>query len=249
MKTIAIITGASSGLGAEFLKNIPKQYPQIEEIWTIQRREAESALDKIPVRSILLDLTDWQSYATLQELLCAEQPNIRLLINNAGFGKIGNMDGSPYSEQGRMVDLNVRAVTVITSLCLPYMQRQADIVNVASIAGFAPNPRMTVYSSTKAYLLSFSKSLREELKPKGIHCLAVCPGPMHTEFLPVAGIREGTSKTFDTLPYCNPAQVAAKALRQVQKNRAVYTPRLFYKFYRILAKLLPHNWIMKISKT
>lgn len=249
MKKIAVITGASAGLGIAFLKNIPARYPETQEIWAIQRRKADAQSYPIPIRSVQLDLTDRESYRQLEELLRTEQPDIQLLINNAGFGKIGDLAESEYHEQGRMVDLNVRAATVITTLCLPYMRRNAHIVNVASIAGFAPNPRMTVYSSTKAYLISFSKSLREELKPKGVHCMAVCSGPMHTEFLPVAGIQKGTSKTFDTLPYCDPDRVAEKALKLVQKNRAIYTPRLFYRFYRILAKLLPHNFIMKISKT
>ncbi len=249
MKKIAVVTGASAGLGAEFIKNIHKQYPTIDEIWTVQRREISHSTSEIPVKSICLDLTDNQSYPKLEEILTREKPDIHLLINNAGFGKIGNLNDSKYDEQGLMVDLNIRAATVITAICLPYMQRGANIINIASIAAFAPNPRMTVYSSTKAYVLSFSKSLREELKPLGINCIAVCPGPMRTEFLPVAGIEKGTSKTFDTLPYADPSKVAINSLKKAKSGAAVYTPLFFYKFYRVLAKLLPHNLIMKMSKT
>lgn len=249
MKKIAIVTGASSGLGAEFIKNIHYQYPTIDEVWTIQRREIEDGASELPIRSICLDLTDNQNYPKLEAILKEENPDIRLLINNAGFGKIGNLCDSKYDEQGLMVDLNIRAATVITTICLPYMQRGANIINIASIAAFAPNPRMTVYSSTKAYVLSFSKSLREELKPLGINCIAVCPGPMYTEFLPVAGIEKGASKTFDTLPYADPSKVAVKSLKKAKSGATVYTPLFFYKFYRVLAKLLPHNLIMKMSKT
>ncbi|MBQ7288244.1 MAG: SDR family NAD(P)-dependent oxidoreductase [Clostridia bacterium] len=249
MKKIAVITGASTGLGAEFLKQLPIQFPEIEEVWTIQRRPIQTSSGKIPVKEILLDLTERQSFTHLKQIFAEQKPEIRLLINNAGSGKIGNLADCNYEEQGCMIDLNNRAATLLTALCLPYMARGAMILNVASIAAFAPNPRMTVYSATKAYLLSFSKSLREEIKPLGIHCTAICPGPMCTEFLSVAGIEKGTSKAFDTLPYCIPSKVAAQALKSVKRNRILYTPRLFYKFYYILAKLLPHGLIMKISKT
>ena len=123
------------------------------------------------------------------------------------------------------------------------------IVNTCSIASFAPNPRMTTYCSTKAYVLSFSRSLRFELKNKKINVCAVCPGPMDTEFLPIAGIEKGTSKTFDTLPRCNPDKVAEKGLNAASKGKGVYTPKAFFRFYRFVAKVLPHSIVMKMSKT
>ena len=108
---------------------------------------------------------------------------------------------------------------------------------------------MTVYCSTKAYVLSFTKSLRFELRGTGINVCAVCPGPMATEFLDVAGISGGKSKTFETLPYCDPDKVAAGALKAASAGRNVYTPRAFFKFYRFLAKILPHSLVMRMSKT
>ena len=249
MKKIAIITGASSGLGLELIKNINRQFPDISEIWAVQRRDVNFDTIKTPVKSISLDLTSNESYEKLSQLLNEEKPQIELLINNAGFGKIGNVAESDYPNQALMVDLNCRALSVITTLCLPFMSKGANIINIASIAAFAPNPRMSVYSATKAFVLSYSKSLREELKPLGISCMAVCPGPMRTEFLSVAGINKGASKTFDRLPYVNPVKVAAKALKKAKRKTAVYTPHIFYKFYRLLAKLLPHSIIMKMSKT
>ncbi len=249
MKKIALITGASSGLGLELIKNINSQFPDISEIWAVQRRDVNFDTIKIPVRSICLDLTSKDSYESLSQLLNEEKPQIELLINNAGFGKIGNVAESEYSNQALMVDLNCRALSVITTLCLPFMSKGASIINIASIAAFAPNPRMSVYSATKAYVLSYSKSLREELKPLGINCMAVCPGPMRTEFLSVAGIDKGASKTFDRLPYVNPVKVASTAIKKAKRKTAVYTPHIFYKFYRLLAKLLPHSIVMKMSKT
>ena len=141
------------------------------------------------------------------------------------------------------------AVGSVTALTLPFMRNGGEIINVCSIAAFAPNTRMAVYCSTKAYVLSLSKALRGELKKRGINVLAVCPGPMDTEFLPTAGIAPGSSHTFDTLPRVNPSVMARKSLAASKKKKGVYTNRLFYKFYRIIAKLLPHSIVMKMCGT
>ena len=107
---------------------------------------------------------------------------------------------------------------------------------------------MTVYSSTKAYVSSFTVGLAEELKPKGITVTAVCPGPMKTEFLDVGNIT-GNSKMFATLPYCDQVRVAGGALRAARAGRTIYTPKLFYKFYRLLAKVTPVKLMVKLAKT
>lgn len=251
---IALVTGASSGLGEEFVRVISEKYDEIEEIWVIARRsERLNALKtRFPNKKIFpisLDLTKNESCDTLSEMLESEKPEIKILVNNAGFGTLGDFDTMDMNTQTRMVDLNNRALTAVTSISLPYMKKGDFIVNVCSIASFAPNPRMTVYCSTKAYVLSFSKSLRFELKKKGINVLALCPGPMDTEFLPAAGIEKGSSHTFDTLPRVNPAMAAEKSLYYASKGRGIYTPRVFFKFYRFLAKVLPHGIVMHMSKT
>ncbi|MDD6175737.1 MAG: SDR family NAD(P)-dependent oxidoreductase [Firmicutes bacterium] len=250
---IAVITGASSGLGKEFFLAAAEQFPQLEEFWLVARREEKlrelaALLPQKNVRILPMDLTKEESIDSLEQLFQDQQPEIGLLVNNAGFGTLGNFDAMERPVQTKMIDLNVRALTALTSAALPFMKHGSAVVNVCSIASFAPNPRMTVYCSTKAYVMSFSRSLREELKPRGINVLSVCPGPMRTEFLPAAGIESGSSKTFDTLPYCDPKQVAAGALRSARQGKAVYTNRLFFKFYRVLAKLLPHGFVMKFSK-
>lgn len=251
---IAIVTGASSGLGEEYVRVISEQYGDIDEIWVIARRSARlnELKSKFPSKSIFpisLDLTDNNSYKAFADMLESEKPEVSILVNNAGFGTLGDFDSMDVNTQTRMIDLNNRALTAITSVTLPYMKKGSFIVNVCSIASFAPNPRMTVYCSTKAYVLSFSKSLRFELKKKGINVLALCPGPMDTEFLPAAGIEKGSSRTFDTLPRVNPKMAAVKSLYYASKGRGIYTPRAFFKFYRILAKVLPHGIVMHMSKT
>lgn len=251
MNTV-IITGASSGLGKCFFDEICKKYKDIDEIWLIARRKER--LEKISegcgvkTRILPLDLSLDTSLKTLSDTLEEAKPNVKILINNSGFGKLGNVEDEDYASQAAMVDVNCKALTAISTMCLKYMKKGSFIVNVCSIASFAPNPRMTVYSSTKAYVMSYSRGLRFELKQRGINVLAVCPGPMDTEFLSVADIYD-KSKTFNTLPRCVPQEVAKGALKSAEKGKSVYTNKFFYKFYRVFAKLLPHSFVMQLSKT
>lgn len=250
---IAIITGASSGLGEKFALQIDKSRPEIEEIWLIARREdrLKALAEKLTKKSkvLSLDITsaeDLQKYSTT---LKTENACVGILINNAGYGKIGNFTELKTEDNVGMVSLNCEALTAITALTLPYITENGEIINSCSIASFAPNTRMAVYSATKAYVMSLSRALRVELKSRKINVLAVCPGPMDTEFLPLAGIQKGTSRTFDTLPRVSPEKVAEKSLIASKRKKAVYTNRFFYKFYRILAKLLPHSLVMKLAGT
>lgn len=250
---IAVVTGASSGIGKEYAAEISRTRKEIDEIWLIARREnklhnvAEELSAK--TRVLALDITDSDCLNKYTSLLSELKPTVSLLINNAGFGRLGNFDTVSAKDNGGMVRLNCEALTVMTSLTLPYMQKDSEIINVCSIAAFAPNTGMSVYSSTKAYVMSLSRALRIELKSRGINVLAVCPGPMDTEFLPVAGIAKGSSRTFDTLPRVNPAVMARKSLAASAKKRGVYTNRLFFKFYRVIAKILPHSIVMKMCGT
>ncbi len=250
---VAIITGASSGLGIEFLKETVASRKNIDEIWLVARRTEkleQIALEYPSVKCVplSLDLSKEESYALLEEKLSSGDYNVKMLINNAGFGKMGNIKDMPCLSQTSMIDVNCKGLTAMATVCLKHMQKGSEIINVCSIASFVPNPRLTVYSSTKAYVLSFTKGLREELKPFGINCMCVCPGPMRTEFFSVADIAPGSSKTFDTLPYSDPNKVARGTLKASKKGRCVYTHLAFFKFYRVLAKLLPHNFLMKLSK-
>ena len=255
-KKIAIITGASSGLGKEFLKALIPDASEFDEIWIIARRleklqeiakECTEISDKI--RPVSMDLTQDASYENLKKLLTEEDADVKVLINNAGCGLLGNVADMTPESQIRMVDLNVKAMTAVAALTVKFMKKGSYIINTCSIAAFAPNTRMTVYSSTKAYVLSFTKGLHNELKPRKINVMAVCPSPMRTEFLEIAGLDKGQSKTFETLPYCEPRMVAVNSVKYAKRGKCVYTPRIFYKFYRILAKILPHAIVMKMSKT
>jgi len=200
MKT-AIITGASSGLGREFARQLTDIFPEIECCWLIARREdrlEEIAREMVGVETVCLplDLCDSMSFTTLQEKLAAEKPEVAILINNAGCGYLGRMGETETAVQTRMVDLNVRAMTAMTNLVIPYMPAGGRILNTSSIASFCPTPRMTVYGASKAYVSSFTVGLSEELKRRDITVTAVCPGPMKTEFLDVGSIT-GRSPAFE----------------------------------------------------
>lgn len=252
MKT-AVITGASSGLGLEFVKAVLENRKDIERIIVIARREERLEDLKNKYGDIIyplpLDLKSNDSYKTLKETLTRQGLDVVLLINNAGFGKLGYFGDISTADNADMVRLNCEAVTAVTGVCLPFMKEGAEIINTCSIASFAPNIRMATYSSTKAYIMSLSRALREELKCRKINVLACCPGPMDTEFLPVANINKGASHTFDTLPRVNVKEMAVKSLKASGKKKAVYTNKLFYKFYRLVAKILPHCIVMKMAKT
>ena len=145
-----------------------------------------------------------------------------------------------------MIDLNVRALTLMTKLVLPYMGRGSEIINTSSIASFCPNTRLNVYSATKAYVTSFSRGLAAELRARDITVCAVCPGPMKTDFI-TRGEIAGHSRTFDLLPYCDVRRCARGALLASAAGCEVYTPTPFYKLYRALAKILPVRVTVRIA--
>lgn len=252
MKT-AIITGASSGLGREFARRIKLHFPEIEECWLIARRrerleELAEEIEGVKCEVLALDVTSGEGMAALSARLSEKRPDVRLLINNAGCGVLNNFDEAEISGQLNMVDLNIRALTAVTHMTLEYMSRGARLINISSIASFVPNARMAVYSASKYYVRAFSRALGMELRRRGIKVTAVCPGPMSTEFLGVAGIN-GNSRTFEVLPRVPAEKVAAGALRAARRGRPVYTPGAFYKFYRVLAALVPDTLMMWFTRT
>ena len=249
----AVITGASSGLGKEYINAIIAEYPTVDVFWLVARRKellkeiADEHPDKT-IAAISLDLSQQESLEIFEKLLKENEPEIKVLVNNAGFGKCGDFFTSNRASQMGMVDVNCRALTAITRLCLPYMLDDSLVINVASIAAFAPTPRMSVYSATKAYVLALSKALHDELRPRGIKVLAVCPGPMDTDFWNVAGVPEGKSRLIDKLPREDPREVAEKSLRAAKRGKMVYAKSAVYKFYHVLSKVLPHGLLMEFTE-
>lgn len=250
---IAVITGASSGLGKEFAKQVYTAYPQLDEIWVLARRkekleELKETLGE-KIRVVAMDITKEDSQEEYLNLLKQESAEVTLLINNAGYGKLGFFEDISTKDNGGMVRLNCEALTVFTSISLPFMPNGSEIINTCSIASFTPNTKMAVYSSTKAFVMSLSRALRVELRPRKINVLAVCPGPMDTEFLPVANIEKGTSRTFDIMPRVSVSGITARSIKASKKGKAVHTDLFFYKLYRVVAKILPKSITMLFAKT
>lgn len=250
---IAILTGASSGLGRAFAGKIHEVFPEIDEIWLVARRterlEALAAeTNAVRMVPVPCDLLNEESYRSLIGRLQAEKPEVRLLINNAGCGFLGAFADSNEDEQLRSIDLNVRALTRLTRAALPYMPRGARVLNTSSIASFSPNPNMAVYSATKAYVTFFSRALNDELRASGRSCTAVCPAPMNTEFLTLGRVA-GHSRMFERLPYETVDEVSLGALKAAKKRKAVYTPRAFYRFYHFLCRILPDALLIRLGRT
>ncbi len=250
---IALLTGASSGLGRMFATKIHAVFPEIDEIWVVARRlerlEAlKSEIKDVYVTPIAADITSESDRKMIFDRVKNENAEIALLINNAGCGFHGAFESSDIEEQEKCIRLNVLALTAFTRSALDFMPRGARILTTSSIASFVPNANMAVYSASKAYATFFSRALNEELHTSHRSATAVCPAPMNTEFLTVGHVK-GNSKTFERLPYCDVEKVAVGALKAAKMRKAVYTPRAFYKFYRILVRLLPEGLLVKLAKT
>ena len=247
---IAIVTGASSGMGREFVLQL-SQYVDVDEIWAIARRkEALEALNEevsVPVRAIGLDLLEEDSFKTLSQLLQKESPNVKLLVNAAGFGKFGTYHKVPLEDDCKMIDLNCKALLVMTRLVLPYMEKGSHILQLDSLSAFQPVPYITTYGATKAFVLSYSRALNRELKPRGIRCMAMNPGWVKTDFFTHAFQTNADAevKYFDRLYEAKDG--VATGLKDLYKTRKDYSVHgLPVKIQVLLVKIVPHSIVMNI---
>lgn len=244
---IAIITGASSGMGREFARQIPRLYRQLDEIWLVARstdrlKELKEELP-LPVKIFDGDLMRDYIYERIEKELRRCSANVRMLVNGAGYGKIGEASSLDTKEQLGMIDLNCRSLTKMTFLCLPYMSKGSRIIQVASAAAFAPQPGFAVYAATKSYVYSFSRSVGSELKKQGIFITAVCPGPVNTAFFERAG--ECKCKAKERV-MAHPEAVVRKALIDSAAGRETSVYGAAMKAARIAAGLLPDRLIVRL---
>ena len=244
---IAIVTGASSGMGREFVRQL-HNYIQPDMIWAIARRqsalEALVAETAIPVRPIVLDLGQVSAFQSLAAMLEEEKPEVELLVNAAGFGKFGDFDGIPLEDDLNMIDLNCKALVAMTRLCLPYMHRGSHILQLDSLSAFQPVPYITTYGATKAFVLSYTRACNAELKPRGIRMMAMNPAWVKTEFFNHA------FQTNNRVQYFNYVQeaedVVAVGLRDLYRSKKdMSIPGLGVKLQVLGVKLLPHKLVMK----
>ena len=162
---IAIVTGASSGMGRQFVLQL-KNYVQVDEVWAIARRkDALESLEKecgVKVRPISLDLCEEESFRTMEKLLSEEKPDVKLLVNAAGFGKFGAYHKVSLTDESRMIDLNCKALLLMTRIVIPYMAPGSHILQLDSLSAFQPVPYITTYGATKAFVLSYSRSMNRD---------------------------------------------------------------------------------------
>lgn len=248
-KKVIVVTGASSGIGEEFVRQLDKEFSRIDEIWLIarnvKRMEEIASTLKNTARIFGLDLEKEQQRNELQLLLESEKPNICMLVNCAGFGLMGDFEQLDMKEQLDMIELNCKALTAVTYMAIPYMVRNGRILQLASSAAFVPQAHFAVYAATKSYVLSFSRALQEELIPKEIFITAVCPGPVDTPFFDRAE-RNGQTLALKKNFSVSAEKVVKDALIASKKRKTVTVCSLPLKLFRIVCKIVPHSWILEI---
>ena len=246
---IAIVTGASSGMGREFVRQL-HTYTNADEIWAIARRadalEELKAETRLPVRPLSLDLLDPKSFSTLETLLEEEKPVVSLLVNAAGFGKFGAYHKVSLADESRMIDLNCKALVLMTRLCIPYMDKPGYILQLDSLSAFQPVPYITTYGATKAFVLSYTRAMNRELKGTGIRMMAMNPGWVKTEFFDHAmQTNSGEVQYFNILYEAK--DVVATGLHNLYKTKKDYSIHGLPVRNQVRAvKLVPHSIVMTI---
>ena len=239
---IAIVTGATGDIGEEFVKSLLNE---VDLLWAVGRNEEKLNLlkdkygDKIV--PVMCDLSDHESLLNLCHKIEDEKPSIKCLVNNAGVARMAPVSEFPLEEISTMLDINAKAATLLCRASLPFMMKGSYILNVASASAFQPNPYIALYSASKAYLLSFSRSLNVENEE--VNCIAVCPGWVDTKMLP------HKSKTGKDIRYPGmvPAsKVVSKALKDCHRGKDVSVCSFFYQYTRFWSKVMPHRLLMRM---
>lgn len=238
---IAIITGATGDIGKEFVKRLKGE---VDQVWAVGRNSdrleelKQEYGDKIiPVTA---DLSDRNEILALCSKIGAEKPGIMYLVNNAGVARMAPVAEFSLEEISSMLDINNKAATLLCRACLPYMAKSSYILNVASASAFQPNPYIALYSASKAYLLSFTRSLNVE--NEDITCTAVCPGWVDTKMLP----KNGKTGAISYPGMVTASKVVESALKDCHKGKDVSVCSFYYRYMRFLSKVTPHGITMKM---
>ena len=250
MKTIAIVTGASSGIGKEFFLSLNDKKSELDEIWVIARNEeklnALKALSPIPLRVFPLDLSQTESTTQLSYALQTETPCVQYLICASGFGRFCPVEEDDSALLQNMIDLNCKSIVSLTKSVYPYMTAGGAMMLVASVAAFQPIPYIATYAASKAFVLSYGRALDKELrKTRKARCLCVCPFWTQTAFFDRAKTEKTVVKKYAVM--YKPQQIVARAWKDLKKKkRDVSVCGAYSKGQALLVKLLPHRWVMNI---
>lgn len=246
---IAIVTGASSGLGRAYAQRLDRR-EELDELWLIARREErlQALADSLDhsCRILPLDLTERESVGILRDLLEEEKPQLMYLVCAAGFGKFGQAEDLTARETEDMIALNCCAAVELTRVCIPWLVRGSHVLEVASCAGFLPLPGMNLYAATKAFLLSYTRALGAELKDRGVQVTAVCPYWIKTEFMDVARDTANPEAVKSTPLAMRPEAVAAWSLTMNEKGAAVATCGPVSALLRVGRKVVPTRTAMAL---
>ena len=245
---IAIITGASSGMGREFCTRF--DHAQLDEIWAVALdQEGLDSLAKeceTKIVPLALDLTKEESFDQLNKMLSKHKPDVAWLINCSGFGKFARYDEIKVETSANMIDLNCKATMRMTEYVLPYMSRRARIVNIASVAGWQPIPYINVYAATKAFVISYSRGLNRELKPRGISVTTICPFWTKTKFFDRAINKDTTQVVTKYVAMYTTDYVVDKSIQAAMKRKDLVVIGTKSKLQCFMVKVLPHKWIMNM---
>jgi short-subunit dehydrogenase len=247
--SVAIITGASSGLGREFALQLYRAN-EVDEFYLIARREdrlkeLKNELDG-KAKVISADLTTSEGINKIREALISDKPDVKYLINASGFGKFGDYSEISEEETERMIDLNVKASVLITHMTIPYMKKGSHIIELGSGSCFTPLPHFNIYSSSKVFVLHYTKSLNYELKPHGIRATCFCPGWVDTAFLPKSLDAPGAYVPKKMKPLLNVSKVVEGCVKASIKGKAMYVTNWYTKLQHVLFKLVPDCILTKL---
>ncbi len=244
MKKIAIVTGATGGLGREFVRELTKE--ALDEIWVVGR--SEQRLLKLKdefgenIRTFCKDLTNEADLLSFTGILKGQTPRVLWLVNNAGIAKMAPSTEFSFAEIEQTIDLNCKAPTVLINLCAPFMSAGSKILNVSSASSFQPVPYINLYAASKAFERSYSRALNAELKPREITVTAVCPGWVDTDML----IKDVGGKKVRFPGIVAPKKVVKKAIKDAKRNRDTSICSFYVKCQHLNVKLLPQKLTMKI---
>jgi short-subunit dehydrogenase len=246
--SIAIITGASSGMGAEFARQLKEQWG-VNDFWFVARRtdKMEALRDELSVNAKIIsaDLTDGSGIEVLRAALEEEKPSVKYLINSAGFGNFGSFDQLPEGEISAMIDLNVKALVLITHMVIPYMERGGRIVELGSGSCFTPLPYFNIYASSKAFVLHYTKGLNGEIKKYGLRATCFCPGWVETEFLGKATDRQTVTMPKAMKPMLSCRDVVSRCVKRLGRGPTMYVTNWYTKLQHLLFKLVPDCLLTK----
>ncbi len=253
---IAIITGASSGIGEEFARQLHLS-EGIDEFWFVARRRdrMEALRDRLGVKAkiIAADLTTEEGIDEVRTTLAEEKPEVKYLVNAAGFGNFGTFEELTEDEVVKMIDLNVKALVLITHITIPYMVKGGRIIELGSGSCFTPLPAFNIYASSKSFVLHYTKALNFEIKKHGLRATCFCPGWVETEFLGKATAREGVTAPKAMKPLLSCESVVKKCVRAARRGRAMCVTNWYTKLQHVLFKLVPdpilsRMWLGMLNK-